>query len=98
MFSRDWSSDVCSSDLITAGVGSHVKGGIKVHKPTSNWLPFVINNKRKPRIIVGPGAVVEGPLVFEREVTLYVHDSARIGPVTGRSEERRVGKGGRAAG
>ena len=30
-----------------------------------------------------PGAVVAGPLRFEREVDLYVHRSARIGPVTG---------------
>ena len=28
-------------------------------------------------------AVVEGELVFEREVTLYVHQTARIGKVTG---------------
>jgi hypothetical protein len=27
--------------------------------------------------------VVDGPLVFEREVKLYVHDSARIGQVSG---------------
>lgn len=76
---------------VTAGVGSHVKGGIKVHKPTSNWLPFALGNKRKPRIIVGPDAVVEGPLVFEREVTLYVHDSARIGTVTGATPVRYSG-------
>ena len=73
---------------VTAGVGSHVKGGIRVHKPTSNWLPFVTSSKRKPRIIVGPGAVVEGPLVFEREVTLYVHDSARTGTITGATPVR----------
>ena len=39
--------------------------------------------RRDPRIIIGPNAVVEGPLVFERPVTLYVHTSARIGAVTG---------------
>ena len=76
---------------ITAGVGSHVKGGIKVYKPTSNWLPFVVNSKRKPRIIIGPDAVVDGNLVFEREVTLYVHDSARIGTVTGATPVRYSG-------
>ena len=67
---------------ITVGVGSHVRGGIKVTKPTSNWMPITFN-KRKPRIVIGPDAVVEGPLVFEREVTLYVHESARTGAVTG---------------
>lgn len=67
---------------VTVGVGSHVKGGITVNKPTSNWFPVQLS-KRKPRIIVGPGAVVEGELRFEREVTLYVHESARTGAVTG---------------
>lgn len=67
---------------ITVGVGSHVRGGIKVTKPSSNWMPITFN-KRKPRIVIGPDAVVEGPLVFEREVTLYVHDRARSGTVTG---------------
>ena len=33
--------------------------------------------------VISPGAVVAGPLRFEREVDLYVHRSARIGPVTG---------------
>ena len=64
---------------ITVGIGSHVKGGIKVEKPRG----WGIKPRRDPRIIIGPNAVVEGPLVFERPVTLYVHTSARIGAVTG---------------
>lgn len=64
---------------ITVGIGSHVKGGIKVEKPRG-WS---MKLRRDPRIIIGPNAVVEGPLVFERPVTLYVHTSARIGAVTG---------------
>ncbi|GAA3926320.1 hypothetical protein [Luteimonas lutimaris] len=68
---------------ITVGIDSHVRGGIKVNKPTSNWMPIRFGSNRKPRIVVGPGAVVDGDLVFEREVTLYVHSSARIGKVTG---------------
>lgn len=67
---------------ITVGVGSTVGGGIKVNKPTSNWFPVQVN-KRKPRVIIGPDAVVEGDLVFEREVTLYVHETARTGKITG---------------
>jgi hypothetical protein len=64
---------------ITVGIGSHVTGGIKVEKPRG-WS---IKPRRDPRIIIGPNAVVEGPLVFERPVTLYVHTSAKVGPVTG---------------
>jgi DUF4097 and DUF4098 domain-containing protein YvlB len=65
---------------ITVGVGSHVRGGLRVQKPTGF---FNTDSKRPPRIIIGPNAVVEGALVFERPVTLYVHSSAKTGPVTG---------------
>ena len=65
---------------ITVGVNSHVKGGIKVEK---NKSMFPVKLGRDPRVIIGPKAVVEGPLVFERPVTLYVHRTAKTGPVTG---------------
>jgi len=68
---------------VTVGVGSRVAGGLKVNKPNSNWFPVRVGGNRKPRIIIGPQAVVDGELVFEREVTLYVHETARIGKVTG---------------
>src|SRR5690606_8831 len=67
---------------ITIGIGSHVKGGVKVKKPSFN---LSLTPPRKPRIVIGPNAVVDGPLVFEREVTLYVHASATIGTVSGAS-------------
>lgn len=65
---------------ITVGIGSRVRGGIRV-PVSSSW--FQITPKRKLRIVVGPDAVVEGESRFEREVVLYVHSSARMGPVTG---------------
>ena len=65
---------------ITVGIGSHVHGGITVSR--SHGI-FGGKPKRKPRVVIGPDAVVDGPLLFEREVDLYVHRSARIGPVTG---------------
>jgi DUF4097 and DUF4098 domain-containing protein YvlB len=65
---------------VTVGIDSHVKGGIKVSRPSFN---ISLTAPRKPRIVIGPNAVVEGALVFEREVTLYVHDTAKIGPVSG---------------
>ena len=67
---------------ITVGAGSHVHGGITVEKPNNTWMPVSVK-QRKLRIIVGPNAVVDGPLVFKREVNLYVHKTARIGTVTG---------------
>jgi DUF4097 and DUF4098 domain-containing protein YvlB len=65
---------------ITVGAGSVVKGGLKVSKSKGM---FNTGNNRVPRIVIGPNAVVEGPLVFEREVTLHVHRSARTGAITG---------------
>ncbi|KRG62295.1 hypothetical protein ABB27_18340, partial [Stenotrophomonas terrae] len=70
---------------ITVGIDSVVKGGIKVNRPS---FGISLTAPRKPRIVIGPNAVVEGQLVFEREVTLLVHDSARIGPVTGATPQR----------
>ena len=59
--------------------GSHVEGGILVEQ-SNGWLNF---NPRKPRIVIGPGAVVQGDLRFERPVQLYVSDKATVGPITG---------------
>lgn len=58
---------------------SRVEGGIVVEK---NTQLFHFGNS-VPRIEIGPGATVQGPLRFEREVKLYVSDKATIGPVTG---------------
>ena len=65
---------------ITVGEGSRVEGGILVQKPNSNWSN---SNRRPPRIVIGPGAVVEGRLRFEHEVQLLVSDRAKIGTVEG---------------
>lgn len=65
---------------ITVGAGSHVEGGILVDKNNS-WFHF--GSERVPHIVIGPHAVVQGPLEFRREVLLQVSDSAQIGPVKG---------------
>lgn len=67
---------------ITVGVNSHVHGGIHVDKQ-QHGFSIHLGKQRPPHIVIGPGATVDGPLVFEREVVLYVHDSAKTGPVTG---------------
>lgn len=77
---------------ITVGIGSHVHGGIRVEKPGTSWMPIHIGKHTPPRIIIGPNAIVDGPLVFEREVKLYVHSSARIGAVTGATAVRYSGE------
>lgn len=75
---------------VTVGADSRVKGGILVEKPTGNFN-FRLGKQKIPRIVIGPNAVVEGPMVFEREVKLYVHASARIGSVTGATAQRYDG-------
>ena len=72
---------------VTVGAGSHVNGGIHVEKPSGNW-GLRWGKQKVPRIVIGPDAVVEGDLVFEREVTLHVHQSARIGKVSGATAQR----------
>jgi hypothetical protein len=67
-----------------------VRGGILVEKPSMGW--WNSGKSRKPRIVVGPDSVVEGPLVFEREVDLLVHASAKIGPVTGATAQAYTDK------
>ena len=59
---------------------SKVEGGIRVEKPESELIRV---GSDVPRVVVGPGASVQGTLKFEREVRLYVSDKATIGPVTG---------------
>ena len=60
---------------------SHVDGGILVEK--ASGITFDTSSTSRPRIIIGPGAVVQGNLTFRREVLLYVSDKATVGPVAG---------------
>lgn len=64
---------------ITIGAKSVLRGGIWVEKP--HGISF--GHQRKPRIVIGPDATVQGTLRFDREVELFVHPSAKIGTVSG---------------
>lgn len=75
---------------ITVGEGSTVRGGIHIEKPSMGWFNW--GKQNTPRVVIGPNAVVEGELVFEREVELFVHDSARIGRVQGAEAKRFSGQ------
>ena len=65
---------------ITVGVDSQINGGIDVRKPSLN---ISLSAPRKPKVIIGPHAVVNGRLNFERDVLLYVHTSAKVGEIIG---------------
>jgi cytoskeletal protein CcmA (bactofilin family) len=68
-----------SGDIDING-NSRVEDGILVKRASMSFFNFY---SRKPRIVIGPGAVVEGKLRFEREVQLYVSDKATVGPIEG---------------
>lgn len=75
---------------ITVDEGSVVEGELRVRKPSSWWNSWGNSHSkrnRKPRITLGPGSEVKGPLVFEREVELRIHASAKHGPITGATAE-----------
>ncbi len=67
---------------IDIGANSRVEGGILVEKQSSPFN-FSWGKRNVPRVVIGPGAVVDGTLRFERKVELYVSDTAKIGPVEG---------------
>ena len=66
-----------NGDIELAG-GAVVMGDLIVEKP-SGWN----SSKRTPRIVIGPGSRVEGVIRLEREVKLYISDSAEVGGVEG---------------
>src|SRR5690606_40191178 len=71
---------------ITVGADSTVHGGILVEKPRGSWFSW--GEPKKPRVVIGRNAVVEGDLVFKREVELYVHETARVGAIDGATAVR----------
>lgn len=58
--------------------GAVIMGDLIVEKP-GGWN----GNKRMPRIVIGPGSRVEGVIRLEREVRLYISESAEVGGVEG---------------
>lgn len=72
---------------IEIGRDSRVDGGILVEKPSGwNW-----GKSKNPRVVIGPNAVVRGPLVFRRDVDLFVSDSAKTGAIEGATAKRFSG-------
>ncbi|MCB1613240.1 MAG: hypothetical protein KDI60_16025, partial [Xanthomonadales bacterium] len=67
--------------------GATVIGGdLLVRK--SRCFGWCWGDDKKTRITIGAGVRVLGQIRAEREVELWVHDSAQIGPVSG-AEARR---------
>jgi DUF4097 and DUF4098 domain-containing protein YvlB len=61
-----------NGDISITGA-SHVEGGIEVQEASSSLF-----NSSDPTVIIGPGATVQGDLVFKRKVRLFVSDHGDI--------------------
>jgi hypothetical protein len=68
---------------------SRIEGGI-LYNEDHSW--FHVGTSRKPRIVIGPHATVQGTLSFKRDVELYVSDSATIGKVEGATATKFSGE------
>ena len=66
-----------SGDIELAG-GAVVMGDVVVEEPGGSG-----KSKRTPRIVIGPGSRVEGVIRLEREVKLYISETAEVGGVEG---------------
>jgi DUF4097 and DUF4098 domain-containing protein YvlB len=74
---------------IHVGTGSRVEGGIHVEKTQGRNWPWQ-GREDPPRITIESGAVVTGPLRFEREVDLHVGEGVTLGPVSGIEPRRHA--------
>lgn len=66
---------------IDIGANARIEGGIIVNRAHSGW--FGNGSNRKPRVVIGPGAVVKGTLDFQQPVDLFVSDRASVGTIKG---------------
>src|SRR5690606_39698935 len=94
-FSRDWSSDVCSSDLLYAEPDKTLAGVAKFlsdpKRPVESTLRAMMKTPHLGE--AGPHPVVASAARELRNKS----ENERSGVLsTARSEERRVGEGGRA--
>ncbi len=70
-----------STGSISTGSGARLDGGILVDEDRSNWELFAWGT---PRVVIGPGTVVTGPMKFRRKVNLFISDRAAVaGPIEG---------------
>src|SRR5690606_40627527 len=92
-FSRDWSSDVCSSDLSIGAIGATGRGVCEAQGIDPHDIDILTGSLSKA--IPSSGGFVAGSLGLKYYIQ---HGSApyMFSAALTRSEERRVGKEGRS--
>src|SRR5690606_39394152 len=91
-FSRDWSSDVCSSDLDRA-IRIEVKNVDELHalRPSPGDTVYLVDNQwENSQITLKGSGTADQPIVFRVADPKNTHFSEKSNLT--RSEERRVGK------
>ncbi len=76
-----------SNSHVRLEAGTVIEGELRVRKRRG----LNINSGSSPKIIIGRDARIQGPLTFEREVELYVHESAAVGEISGAEAIRYTG-------
>jgi hypothetical protein len=63
--------------------GANLRGDLTIEKPGGfNWNDDD-EDDRMPRVTIGPGSKVGGNIIAEREIELYISDTAEVGGVSG---------------
>ncbi|WP_376694750.1 DUF4097 family beta strand repeat-containing protein [Wenzhouxiangella sp. EGI_FJ10305] len=70
---------VTNNSSILLDDGAVISGALSVRK--SQGISFSAGSP--PKVVIGADVKVEGPLTFEREVELFVHETAVVGEITG---------------
>src|SRR5690606_39451750 len=88
-FSRDWSSDVCSSDL-------HCVGAVALEPQRREWHSLLREIFASPKREVELRRVLETDSFYGSKAALawHMHANGELANALDRSEERRVGKEG----
>jgi len=63
--------------------GTQIRGDLSVGESMQGSIVGIEFKSEKPLIIIGKDIVIEGQAIFKRDVKLFVHESAKIGKVTG---------------
>lgn len=66
---------------VTLSGSTVLRGDLVVEEPDDGF--WNREERRKPRIVIGPGVRVLGRIDLEREVDLYISEDAEVGGVTG---------------
>ncbi len=71
--------------------GAVIEGDLTVRKTRKLFSSGKDRGRGKPKIIIGENCRVDGKLMFEREVELWVHDRAEVGEIEGATAQRFSG-------